>query len=266
MGLFPAGRGSLSPLPEETPCASAPRWCSCSPLPRRRPGPDRGPPPEAAAADHRGSPDSGRAGPGRVQAGRVHAGGRGARDTADRVLARSLSHRAQDVHARQRAAAHRPRGSLGAGRRREPLVPRRLAQRAARQDRLRAPVRALLLQRQRALPERLPRGDGRPRRQQPQRHDQQRSHQLLRERAGVGARADAVPRSRSHGLPRPAHHQGEPGARARRRAEREAAGREPALREGVRARSARRSIRRRIRTAGRRSAAWRISTPRRSTT
>ena len=85
-------------------------------------------------------------------------------------------------------APDRPRRSLGAGRRREPLVPRRLAQRAAWQDRLRAPVRALLLQRQRAPSGRVPRGHGRPRRQQPQRHDQLRPDELLRERAGAGAR------------------------------------------------------------------------------
>ena len=140
---------------------------------------------------------------------------------------------AQDLRARQRPDARRPRGPLGAGRRREPLVPRRLAQRGARQDRVRAPVRALLLQRQRALPAWVPRGDGRPRRQQPQRHDQHRSHQLLRDRAGVRSRAHALPRGRPPRLPRRAHQQGDARTRTRRRAEREAPGREPAVRPRV---------------------------------
>ncbi len=65
-----------------------------------------------------------------------------------------------------------------------------------------------------------------------------RPHQLLRGRAGLGARAHALPRSRPHGLPRRAHLEGDARARARRRAEREAAGREPALRPRLLPRSA----------------------------
>ena len=76
------------------------------------PGPDRGP--ATAAADH-GTDCSPQAGPGPC------------RGAADAVLARPLPHRARAVHARQRPAPDRPRRSLGAGRRRERLVPRRLA-------------------------------------------------------------------------------------------------------------------------------------------
>ena len=60
-----------------------------------------------------------------------------------------LPHPPHGVHPGQRAPADRPRGPRRAGRRRQPLVPRRLQQRTARQDRFRAPVRALVLQRQR---------------------------------------------------------------------------------------------------------------------
>ncbi len=86
----------------------------------------------------------------------------------------------------------------------------------------------------RALPARLPRGDGRPRREQPQRHDERGPHELLRGRAGLRARAHALPRGRSDGIPRRAHLEGDARARARRRAEREAAGREPAVRPRLR--------------------------------
>ena len=50
----------------------------------------------------------------------------------------------------------------------------------------------------------------------------------------VRARPHAVPRSRPHGLPRQADHRGDARARARRGAERKAAGREPALRPRAR--------------------------------
>ena len=54
------------------------------------------------------------------------------------------SHRpsVHQAHARQRARRHRARGPPRADRRREPLVSRRLEERAARPHRLRAPVRA----------------------------------------------------------------------------------------------------------------------------
>ena len=144
-----------------------------------------------------------------------------------------LRHPPQDLRPRQRPAVDRARGPLGAGRGRERLVSRRLAQRAARQDRVRAPVRALLLQRVRALSQGLPRGDGRPWRQQPQRHHVGRSHQLLRGRAGVRARAHALPGGRPPGVPGQADRRTDAQPRARRGAEREAPGREPALRPRV---------------------------------
>ena len=152
---------------------------------------------------------------------------------ARRVRPGRLRHPSQDVRPRQRPAADRARGPLGAGRGRERLVSRRLAQRAARQDRVRAPVRALLLQRVRALSQGLPRGDGRPWRQQPQRHHVGRSHQLLRGRAGVRARAHALPGGRPPGVPGQADCRTDAQPRARRGAEREAPGREPALRPRV---------------------------------
>ena len=80
---------------------------------------------------------------------------------------------------------------------------------------------------------RLPRGDGRPGRQQPQRHHEPGPHQLLRGRADVGARAHALPRSRPPRIPGAADQPGDARARARRGAEREAAGREPAVRARV---------------------------------
>ena len=85
-----------------------------------------------------------------------------------------------------------------------------------------------------------------------------RSDELLRGRAGVGARTDPLSRSRSHGLPGQADQSGHARARAGGGAEREAPGREPALRPRVRHASSSACIRPRTRTAGRPSAAWRI--------
>ena len=152
------------------------------------------------------------------------------RDAASAVLARPLPHRPQAVRARQRPEAHRARGPLGAGRRREPLVPRRLAQRAARQDRVRAPVRALLLQRQRALSAAA----------SARRWTTSAPTTATAPPAPIAptsSRTCRCPRSSARStsrptawVPRRADHQGDARARARRGAEREAPGREPAVR------------------------------------
>ena len=165
-----------------------------------------------------------------VAAAATSLGGQTARPAFDRKAV-EIPHQKFVLAERPHAAGpHRPRG---ARRGREPLVHRRLAQRAAGQDRLRPPLRALLLQRLAAPSRRVPRGDGRPGRQQPQRHHQPGPHQLLRGRADLGARAHAVPRSRPPRVPGAADQPGDARARARRGAEREAAGREPAVRPRV---------------------------------
>ena len=82
---------------------------------------------------------------------------------------------------RQRPAPDRRRGPPRARRRHQRLVQRRLQARAARQDRLRAPVRA------RDVPGLEARGQGRAHRPRPgrrrhdERHDLARSHELLRD-------------------------------------------------------------------------------------
>ena len=105
------------------------------------------------------------------------------------------------VLSRQRPARHRARGPQGADRRRQRLVPRRLEEREARQDRLRAPVRAPDVQRQRELQRRLLQAVRGGRRDEHERHDQRRPHELLPERADVRARPRAVARVRPHGPP-----------------------------------------------------------------
>ena len=82
----------------------------------------------------------------------------------------------------------------------ERLVPRRLGRRGAGQERLRAPVRAHdvpgLEERRRRQPLRDP---AQARRRRDQRHDERRSHELLRGRPREPARDRAVARERSHG-------------------------------------------------------------------
>ena len=108
---------------------------------------------------------------------------------------------------REDHAAERPRGdpqpeARAADGGREPLVPRRPRQRGGRPHRVRAPLRAHdvpeLEARARGLALQAARGR---RRQRHQRHDRLRPHQLLRDRAVEPARARAVARVGSHGLP-----------------------------------------------------------------
>ena len=104
---------------------------------------------------------------------------------APRAAAAAHSRRAvYELHARQRADADRARGPQGADRRGQRLVPRRLEEREAGQDRLRAPLRAPDVQRQRELQRRLLQGARAARRHRPERHHQRRPHELLPERAG----------------------------------------------------------------------------------
>ena len=65
------------------------------------------------------------------------------------TLVRQCLHPALELQARERADGDRPRGSQGAGRRGQHLVQCRVEGRAQGQDRLRAPVRASDVQRQR---------------------------------------------------------------------------------------------------------------------
>ena len=99
------------------------------------------------------------------------------------------------IHPAERPDADRARGPQGADRRGEHLVPRRLQERAAGPHRLRAPVRAPDVQRERALRQGLFQGPlERAGATEPERHDQRRPHQLLPERADLGARPRAVAR------------------------------------------------------------------------
>ena len=115
----------------------------------------------------------------------------------------------------------------------EPLVSRRLEERAAGPHRLRAPVRApdvrgLAAPRPRLFPAAAGRG------RVAERIDQRRSHQLLGSGADQRARAGAVDGIRSDGLPAAGADRGEVLEPARRRAERAAAElREPAVRPGA---------------------------------
>ena len=99
-------------------------------------------------------------------------------------------------------------------------------------DGLRAPVRAPDVQRQRALQRRLLQGARRPRRHRPQRHDQRGPHELLPERAHVGPRHGPVDGVGPDGPSARRDHAGQARRAARRRAEREAPGRERAVRQG----------------------------------
>ena len=67
----------------------------------------------------------------------------------------------------------------------------------------------------------------------PQRHHQRGPHQLLRRRAHLGARPRALARERPDGAPGRRDQPGQARRAARRGAEREARGRERALRQGV---------------------------------
>ena len=93
-------------------------------------------------------------------------------------------HPVRAVRAAERPDAPRPRGPQGPDRRGQRLVPRRLEERAAGPHRLRPPVRAPDVQRERALQQGLLPGPARARRRhRPERHHQRGPHQLLPERA-----------------------------------------------------------------------------------
>ena len=155
-------------------------------------------------------------------------------------MRRSVGHRRRrrysvhGVHAGERAPGDRARGSQGADRGRERLVSRRLEERGPRQDRLRAPVRTLDVQRHRELRRRVLQALRPGRRHRAERHDLARSHQLFSECARDGRRPRAVDGIRPHGSPPRRGHAGTARRAARRRAERETPGREPALRQSLR--------------------------------
>ncbi len=111
------------------------------------------------------------------------------------------------LRAPERAARDHRGGPSPAARRREPLVSRRARQRGARAHGLRAPVRAHDVPGLEARAGQRAHRDARGRRRErSQRHDGLRPHELLRDRAVESARARAVARVGSHGLPaRPAH-------------------------------------------------------------
>ena len=133
-------------------------------------------------------------------------GGRGqpGQDSADpgAMSGRPRRHRpaVRQAHARQRARRHRARGSPRADRGREPLVPRRVEERAARPDRLRPPLRAPDVRGLRAPRHGLLPAAAAGRRAA-QRLDQHRSHQLLGSGADQRARSRAVDGVGSDGLP-----------------------------------------------------------------
>ncbi len=143
------------------------------------------------------------------------------------------------IQPRQWLNGHRPHRSQGADRCGQPLVPRRLEERAAGPDGLRAPVRAPDVPGLGALRRRVlqaVRGGGR---HEPERHDQLRPHQLLPERADHRARHGALDGVGPDGPPARRRHAGAARRATRGRAEREAPGREPPVRAGVRVGAAR---------------------------
>ena len=103
-----------------------------------------------------------------------------------------------------------------------------------RPHRLRPPLRAPDVQRQRELQRRLLHAVRAGGRHRPERHDQRGPDQLLPERAHQRAGHGALDGVRPDGPPARRHRPGQARRAARRGAEREAAGREPALRQGVR--------------------------------
>ena len=164
------------------------------------------------------------------------------------------------VHAAERAARDPARGPHRAARDGQRLVSRRLGAREARTHRLRASVRApdvrgLRSTSRKASSTRCSKAAGGDQ----QRLDRERPDELLHRRAVERARAGALPRVGSHGLPARRDVARTRQRPARRRQERAAAElRERARTAWRRSRSTRCSIRRAIRTAGRRSATWRI--------
>ncbi len=140
----------------------------------------------------------------------------------------SRRHPLYEVRARQRPAADRARGPQGADRRRQRLVRRRRRRRGARQDRLRPPVRAPDVQWERALQRRLLQAVRPCRGHRHERHHQPGPHQLLPGGADHRPRHGAVDGVGPHGAHARRRRSGPARRATRRRAEREAAGREPA--------------------------------------
>ena len=124
---------------------------------------------------------------------------------------------------RERARSDPLRGSSRAARRRRRLVSRRPRARSARPHGLRAPVRAHDVPGLEAHRERRAlQAARRRRRDRRERHDRFRSHQLLRDDAVESARARALARIRSHGIPARDGRSGQADEPAGRRAERAA--------------------------------------------
>ena len=139
----------------------------------------------------------------------------------------------RDLHPAERAArgrAHRPQG---ADRRGQRLVPRGQQGRGAGPHGLRAPVRAPDVPGLGELEGRVLRTLRAGRRHRPERHHQQRPHELLPERAHHRARPRAVDGVGPHGPLRRRDFRRPARRAAWRGAEREAPGREPALRPRV---------------------------------
>ena len=133
----------------------------------------------------------------------------------------------------ERAHAARPRGPQGADRRGERLVPCRLEERAPGPHRLRAPLRAPDVQRQRALQQGVLQGPlervGATELNGTTNEDRTN---YFAERPDLRARPGAVARVGPHGTPGRRHRPGQARRAARRGPEREAAGRERAVRQG----------------------------------
>ena len=178
---------------------------------------------------------------------------------------RRRPHPVREIHARQWPDGRRPHRPQGADRGGQRLVPRRLEERAARQDRLCPPVRAPDVPGHRALT--TTSTSSRWSRSAPptERHDQLRPHQLFPERADHGARPGALDGVGPHGPPARRRHQERLDEQRgvvqneKRQGDNRPYGRVPRQR-------CRASFPPGHPTARCRSARWRTSTPRRSTT
>ena len=135
----------------------------------------------------------------------------------------------------QRPDGHHVARSDDADRRGEHVVPRGLEERGEGAHRVRAPLRARDVHRLGPRAVRPARQAHRRRRRLEQRHDVERSDDLLRDRAVELPRIGALDRSRPHGLPARFARSRQAERAARHRQERAAAGRrQPALRPRVR--------------------------------
>ena len=142
-------------------------------------------------------------------------------------------HRVRQAHARQRARRHRARGPPPAHGGGEPLVPRRVEERARGANRVRAPLRAPHVRGLGPSRSRLLRAAAGSRRVA-QRLDQRRSHQLLGSGADPGARPGVVDGIGPHGLAAARADAAALRQPARGRAQRAPTElREPALRDGA---------------------------------